>query len=79
MAEPEPEPELEPKLEPELEGEPVDAVGLEAAVLAGVELPAELSGALASATGAAAFCEPEEDWLLGSHLPPAQMADQSRS
>lgn len=74
---PEPDPELEPEPEPELEleAEPVDAGGLEAGVLVGVETPVEVSGALAGTTGAAAFW-PDEDWP--SHLPPLQIADQSR-
>lgn len=66
---------LEPELEPELEAEPVDAGGLEAGVLAGVETPVAISGALADTTGAAA-CWLDED--LPSHLPPLQIADQSR-
>ena len=88
VPEPEPEPELEP--EPEPEAGIVDAEGLEAGVLAVVEPPAVpdtpwgaldgagLAGAeLAGAGFAGAGLD--DDLLLGSHLPPAQIDAQSRS
>ena len=85
MPEPEPEPELELELEPE--AELVEAGGFDAGALDSVEPPAvpgPLSGALAGAgvlAGAACCCGAglDEDLLLGSHLPPAQIACQSRS
>ena len=86
---PEPEPEPEPEAEPEPEVELGDAEGLEAAVLTGalgaVEEPAvpdPLSGALAGAGFAGAGLAGAglaADLVLGSHLPPAHKAVQSRS
>ena len=76
---PEPEPELE------LEAELVDAEGLEAGVLAVVEptaVPDPPWGALAGAELAGAGLAGagfDDDLLLGSHLPPAQIDAQSRS
>ena len=70
---------------PEPEEEPVEAEGLEAGVLDVVETLAvteTLSGTLAGAETAGAELAGaglEEDTLLGSHLPPAQIAAQSRS
>ena len=86
---PDTDPEPEPDPEPELEAEPVDAGGLEAGVLGVVEPPAdpapasgELAGAELAGAGLAgagfAGAGLDEDWLLGSHLPPAQIDAQSR-
>ena len=81
-------PDPDPEPEPEPEAEPVDAGALEADALGCVEPSARggLAGAgLAGLAGAgfagAGFAGAglDEDLLLGSHLPPAQTDDQSRS
>ena len=92
--EPEPDPDPEPEPEPEPEVELGDAEGLEAGVLTGVlgaveepPVPDPLSGALAGAAFAGAGLAGAglagaglaADLVLGSHLPPAHRAVQSRS